>query len=42
VLWDNRCSIHSATGDYPPEERRALWRTTIMDPALAGNRIAAE
>jgi taurine dioxygenase len=42
VLWDNRCSIHSATGDYPPEERRALWRTTIMDPALAGNRVAAE
>ena len=42
VLWDNRCSIHSATGDYPPAERRALWRTTIMDPALAGNRVAAE
>jgi len=42
VLWDNRCSIHSATGDYPPAERRALWRTTIMDPALAGNRAAAE
>jgi taurine dioxygenase len=42
VLWDNRCSIHSATGDYPPEERRALWRTTIMDPALAANRVAAE
>jgi taurine dioxygenase len=42
VLWDNRCSIHSATGDYPPEERRALWRTTIMDPALGANRVAAE
>jgi taurine dioxygenase len=42
VLWDNRCSIHSATGDYPPEERRALWRTTIMDPALPANRVAAE
>jgi taurine dioxygenase len=42
VLWDNRCSIHSATGDYPPAERRALWRTTIMDPALVGNRAAAE
>ncbi len=43
VIWDNRCSIHTATGDYPPEERRALWRTTIMDPALPGNRrLAAE
>ncbi len=32
VLWDNRCSIHCATGDYPANERRTNWRTTIMDP----------
>ena len=32
VLWDNRCSIHCATGDYPVHERRTNWRTTIMAP----------
>ncbi len=32
VLWDNRCSIHCATGDYPVHERRTNWRSTIMDP----------
>lgn len=32
VIWDNRCSIHCATGDYPLDERRTNWRTTIMDP----------
>ncbi len=32
VLWDNRCSIHCATGDYPVNERRTNWRTTIMQP----------
>ena len=32
VLWDNRCSIHCATGDYPANERRTNWRTTIMKP----------
>ena len=31
VMWDNRCAIHSATGDYPPEERRVHWRATIME-----------
>lgn len=31
VMWDNRCAIHAATGDYPPEERRIHWRTTIME-----------
>lgn len=33
VLWDNRCAIHAATGDYPPEERRIHWRCTMMEPA---------
>jgi taurine dioxygenase len=32
VIWDNRCSIHTATGDYPVNERRTMWRTTIMEP----------
>ena len=31
VIWDNRCAMHSAMGGYPPEERRLLWRVTIMD-----------
>jgi taurine dioxygenase len=31
VLWDNRCAIHAATGDYPPEERRVHWRCTMME-----------
>jgi taurine dioxygenase len=31
VIWDNRCSIHCATGDYPANERRTNWRSTIMD-----------
>jgi taurine dioxygenase len=30
VLWDNRCSIHCATGGFPPNERRTNWRSTIM------------
>ena len=32
VIWDNRCVIHAATGDYPPSERRSHWRATIMEP----------
>ena len=31
VIWDNRCSLHTATGDYPVNERRTMWRTTIME-----------
>jgi taurine dioxygenase len=30
VIWDNRCSIHSAAGGNPADERRVHWRTTIM------------
>ncbi len=28
VMWDNRCSMHART-DFPGQERRLLWRTTI-------------
>ncbi len=31
VIWDNRCSLHCATGDYPVNERRTMWRTTVME-----------
>ncbi len=33
VIWDNRCSIHSATGGYPLNENRIHWRVTIMEGA---------
>lgn len=33
VMWDNRCVLHRATGDYPVHERRLHWRVTIMPPA---------
>jgi taurine dioxygenase len=29
VIWDNRCSYHKAAGDYPPEQDRIHWRTSI-------------
>ncbi len=31
VLWDNRCTVHSAAGGNPADERRVHWRTTIME-----------
>jgi taurine dioxygenase len=30
VIWDNRCTVHSAAGGYSADERRVHWRTTIM------------
>ena len=41
VIWDNRCALHSATGDYPPNERRAFWRITIMDYGWQSDRLSA-
>jgi alpha-ketoglutarate-dependent taurine dioxygenase len=42
VVWDNRSSIHSATGGYPIHERRIHWRVTIMEePAAEGLTRAA-
>jgi taurine dioxygenase len=31
VIWDNRCTVHSAAGGYRSDERRIHWRTTIME-----------
>lgn len=31
VIWDNRCSVHCATGGCPPDQRRVHWRSTVMD-----------
>jgi len=38
VIWDNRCSYHKAAADYPPEQDRIHWRTSIKDwePGSAG------
>ena len=31
VIWDNRCTVHSAAGGNPSDQRRVHWRTTIME-----------
>lgn len=31
VIWDNRCSYNRAAGDYPPEQDRIHWRTSIKE-----------
>ena len=40
VIWDNRCMVHKAAGDYPPEQDRIHWRVSIKESA-DGNRVAA-
>lgn len=35
VIWDNRCLVHRAAGDYPPEEDRIHWRVSIKAHAGA-------
>jgi taurine dioxygenase len=40
VIWDNRCLVHKAAADYPPEEDRIHWRVSIKEPA-AGSSVAA-
>ena len=42
VIWDNRCSLHAATGDHPPDQDRIHWRVTIMAPEGKEARVAAE
>ena len=41
VIWDNRCALHRATGDYPPGERRSMWRVTIMERSWQEQRLSA-
>ena len=31
VIWDNRCTVHSAAGGNPSDQPRVHWRTTIME-----------
>ena len=41
VIWDNRCLVHKAAGDYPPEQDRIHWRVSIKE-AAGVSRAAAE
>jgi taurine dioxygenase len=40
VIWDNRCMVHKAAGDYPPEEDRIHWRVSIKEPEALGMAAA--
>jgi len=35
VVWDNRCTLHSATGFDHQQHAREMWRLTLLDPAQA-------
>jgi alpha-ketoglutarate-dependent taurine dioxygenase len=35
VTWDNRCTIHSATGYDYENQSREMWRLTLLDRAQA-------
>jgi taurine dioxygenase len=41
VIWDNRCLVHKAAADYPPEEDRIHWRVSIKEPAAVKSDAAA-
>lgn len=41
VIWDNRCLVHRAAGDYPPNEDRIHWRVSIKEPEALGQLTAA-
>ena len=30
VMWDNRCTLHMALGDFDQNERRHMERTTVV------------
>ena len=40
VIWDNRCLVHKAAGDYPPEEDRIHWRVSIKEPEAVSSAAA--
>ena len=35
VLWDNRCLLHKANGDYDHSQTRYLYRVMLQDGAAA-------
>ncbi len=42
VVWDNRCTIHSATGYDYDRYSREMWRLTLVDRIEAEDAVAAE
>lgn len=43
VVWDNRCTLHCATGFDRERYTREMWRTTLArDHPLAKQMLAAE
>ena len=40
VIWDNRSTLHLATG-CPPHLRRTLYRTTVRGDVAGRRRVAA-
>jgi len=40
LIWDNRCTMHVALGDYDPSLRRHMERTTVM--GTPSGHVAAE
>jgi len=34
VVWDNRCTLHEALGDYDPAQNRYLERSTVLGSPL--------
>ena len=50
VVWDNRCLMHMAVGDYNPAEVRHMLRTSgrgehfgrLAEPSLSTERSVAE
>ena len=40
VAWDNRCTLHAATGFDNEKHAREMWRLTLLDPAQAAQAAA--
>jgi hypothetical protein len=41
VIWDNRCTVHSAAGGYPSDERRIHWRESKLMQSIAPVSLVA-
>ena len=35
VAWDNRCTMHAATGFAYDQYAREMWRLTLLDKVMA-------
>jgi alpha-ketoglutarate-dependent taurine dioxygenase len=38
VVWDNRCTMHAATGFDPDSHEREMWRMTLVERAVGDVR----